>query len=78
MSTNKSAIAQEGSISVPIAASEDKIMITATFVITQSWIFLPMQLIYGAKTNMSLLKFKFSKICSLSVTLVIQTSQQNF
>ena len=65
--TNKSTMAQKGSSSVPIAASEDKRMINATFFITLDGTFLPMQLFYGGKTKMSLPKFSFPKTFCLSV-----------
>lgn len=61
VSINKSTIAQKGSTSVPITASEDKRIITATFAIKLSGTFIPMQLNYSGKTNMSLLKLKFPK-----------------
>ena len=61
MSINKSTIAQKGSTSVPIAASEDKRMTTATFAIKLSGTFIPMQLNYSGKTNMNLPKLKFPK-----------------
>ena len=61
VSINKSTIAQKGSTSVPIAASEDKRMITATISIKLSGTFIPMQLKYSGETNMSLPKLKFPK-----------------
>ena len=52
---------------VSIFGSSDKRAITATFGITLDNSFLPMQLIYGGKTNQSLPKFKFPSSFSLSV-----------
>ena len=47
-------LAQKGCKSVPIAGSTDKRMITATFSITLTGEFLPIQLIYDGKTNKSI------------------------
>ena len=44
-------LAKKGCKSVPIAGSTDKCMITATFSITLTGEFLPIQLIYGGKTT---------------------------
>ena len=52
--------------SVAIAGSRDKRAITATFIIDLAGNFLPMQLIYGGKTDRSLLKVDFPKGFSLS------------
>ena len=57
-SCNKT-LAKRGSKAVSIAGSTDKRMITATFVITLSGDFLPIQLIYGGKTKKSIPAFKF-------------------
>ena len=46
-------LAKKGSKTVSIAGSTDKRMITATFAITLSGNFLPIQLIYGGKTKKS-------------------------
>ena len=48
------ALAIRGCKSVPIAGSTDKRMITATFSITLTGEFLPIQLIYGGKTKKSI------------------------
>ena len=48
------ALAKKGSKTVSIAGSADKRMITATFVITLSGDFLPIELIYGGKTKKSI------------------------
>lgn len=50
----------KGSKTVAIAGSTVKRMITATFVITLSGDFLPIQLIYGGKTMKSLPPVKFT------------------
>ena len=47
-------LAEKGSKTVSIAGSTDKRTITATFVITLSGNFLPIQLIYGGKTSKSI------------------------
>ena len=52
--------------SVSIAGSSDKRSITETFVVTLDGRFLPMQLIYGGKTQQSLPRFKFPDGFSLS------------
>ena len=44
-------LAKKGCKSVPIAGSADKRMFTATFSITLTGEFLPIQLIYGGKTK---------------------------
>ena len=44
-------LAKKGCKSVPIAGSPDKRMFTATFSITLTGEFLPIQLIYGGKTK---------------------------
>ena len=53
--------------SVAITDSGDKRAITSTFIINLPGNFLPMQLIYGDKTDRSLLKVDFPKGFSLSV-----------
>ena len=47
-------LAKVGSTNVPVAGANDKRMITATFAVTLSGSFLPIQLIYGGKTSKSL------------------------
>ena len=59
--------AKIGSDSVPIAGSNDKRMITATFTITMGGVFLPMQLLYGGKTSKSLPRVQFPDSFALSV-----------
>ena len=59
-------LAQKNSKHVCIKGSSFKQAITATFGITLSNSFLPMQLIYGGKTAASIPKFKFPKSFSLS------------
>ena len=59
-------LAKRNSKSVAIAGSTDKRSITGTFVITLDGLFLPMQLIYGGKTQQSLPRFKFPDGFSLS------------
>ena len=60
-------LAPKGAKTVPIKGSNDKRMITATFTITLNGKFLPMQLIYGGKTQQSLPRVKFPSSFSLSV-----------
>ena len=60
-------LAKKNSSSVTIAGSADKRSITATFAITLDCTFLPMQLIYGGKTEKILTRYKFPKGFSLSV-----------
>ena len=49
-----------------IVGSTDKRSIRGTFIITLSWKFLPIQLIYDGKTKQSLPRFKFPESFSLS------------
>ena len=63
----RSTIAKKCSKTVAVSGSSDKRTITATFAITVSGEFLPMQLIYGGKTSKSLPRFKFPDSFSLSV-----------
>ena len=60
-------LAKKGSKSIETAGSDDKRCITGTFTVSLEGGFLPMQLIYGGKTNQSLLHFKFPESFSLSV-----------
>ena len=63
----KHTMAAKGSTNVTIAGASDKRSIAATFAITLSGEFLPMQLIYGGKTEQSLPRYKFPESFSLSV-----------
>ena len=60
-------MAAKGETDVTIAGANDKRSITATFSITLSGEFLPIQLIYGGKTEQSFPRFKFPESFSLSV-----------
>ena len=60
-------LAKKGSKHVAVSGQAFKKAITATFGITFSMDFLPMQLIYGGKTERSLPKVKFPESFSLSV-----------
>ena len=60
-------LAKKGSNSIGIAGSGGKRCITGTFTVSLKGGFLPMQLIYGGKTNQSLPRFKFPESFSLSV-----------
>ena len=60
-------LAKKNTSKVTIAGSADKRSITATFAVTLAGNFLPMQLIYGGKTEKSLPRYKFPKGFSLSV-----------
>ena len=53
---------------VPIKCVDDKRQITATFTVTASGSFLPIQLIYSGKTNCSLPKFDFPKCFDVTFT----------
>ena len=57
---------RKGCSSVPIACVSDKRAIPATFVISLDGTFLPLQLIYGGKTDRSIPKIKFPSSFSLS------------
>ena len=59
-------LAPRGETSVTIEGSADKRSITGTFAISLHGEFLPMQLIYGGKTQQSLPRFKFPNEFSLS------------
>ena len=59
--------------SVPIAGSPDKRMITATFSITLTGEFLPIQLIYGGKTKKSIPADSFPSDFVISVNENIAT-----
>ena len=58
----------KGSKTVPIKGVDDKRQITATFTITASGSFLPIQLIYSGKTKRSLPKFDFPKCFDVTFT----------
>ena len=60
---SKETMAKRNSTSVTIEGSDDKRMITGTFSVTLSGIFLPMQLIYGGKTNQSIPRYNFPYNC---------------
>ena len=63
----KFTMAKKGSNNVTIHGCNDKRTITATFVITLSGEFLPMQLIYRGKTLQSLPRYQFPQSFSLSI-----------
>ena len=65
----KFTMAEKGSNNVTIHGCNDKRTITATFVITISGEFLPMQLIYGGKTLQSLPRYQFPQVLTRSTTL---------
>ena len=60
-------LAKKGCKSVPIAGSTDKRMITATFSITLTGEFLPIQLIYGGKTTKSMPALSFPSDFVISI-----------
>ena len=64
--TSRYTFAKGGSKDIPLAGSSDKRTITATFVISLSGNFLPIQLIYGGKTDRSIPRVKFPPSFSLS------------
>ena len=59
VSPGKYTFSSKGSTNVPIKGFDDKRQITATFVVSASGSFLPMQLIYKGKSERSLPKFTF-------------------
>ena len=63
----RTTLAKKGQKDVPLKGMTDKRTITATFAVTFSGEFLPIQLIYGGKTKKSLPRFKFPASFSLSV-----------
>ena len=65
----KSTLAKKGSKNVPIVGMSDKRMIIATFTTTLDGEFLPMQLIYGGKTQRSIPPVKFPNTFSLSANI---------
>ena len=58
----------KGTKNVPVKGVDDKRNITATFAVSLTGKFLPIQLIYKGKTKRSLPKFKFPSTFSLSYT----------
>ena len=52
-------LTKKGPKSIGIAESDDKQCITGTFTVSLKGSFLPMQLIYGGKTNQNLPRFRF-------------------
>ena len=64
---SRSSLAKKNSKAVTFKGSSDKKSITATFSITFSGMFLPMQLIYGGKATKSFSRFKFPNDFLLTV-----------
>ena len=64
--TGRTTMAEKGARTVAIKGSQDKRTITATFAVTLSGAFLPIQLIYAGKTSKRLPRYKFPKSFSLS------------
>ena len=62
-------LTKKGSNSIGIAGSDGKWCITGTLTVSLKGGFLPLQLIYGGKTNQSLPCFKFPESFSLSLNL---------
>ena len=58
----------KGSKIVPVKGVDDKRQVTATFTVTASGSFLPIQLIYSGKTKRSLPKFDFPKYFDVTFT----------
>ena len=73
---SRSTLAKKNSKAVAIKGSSDKRSVTATFSITFSGKFLPMQLIYGGKTTKSLPRFKFPNDFSLSVNKIHYSNEK--
>ena len=73
---SRSTLTKKNSKAVAIKGSSDKRSINATFSITFSGKFLPMQLIYGEKTTKSLPRFKFPNDFSLSLNKTHYNSEK--
>ena len=73
---SRSTLAKKNSKAVAIKRSSDKRSITATFSITFSGTFLPMQLIYGGKNTKSFPRFKFPNDFSLSVNKIHYSNEK--
>ena len=67
VSTTNYTLAKKGSTTVTVEGGNDKRTITGTFGIYFTNKFLPIQLIYGGKTDQSLPRFKFPEGFSTSV-----------
>ena len=68
VSPGKYTFCMKGSTTVPIKGVDDKRQITATFTVSASGVFLPIQLIYQGKTKRCLPKFKFPKEFQVTFT----------
>ena len=68
VSPGKYTFSFKGSKHVPIKGVDDKRQITATFAVSSTGEFLPMQLIYGGKTQRSLPKYEFPASFSVGFT----------
>ena len=68
VSSGKNTFYLKGSKTVSIKGVDDKRQITATFTVTASGSFLPIQLIYSGKTKRSLPKFDFPKCFDVTFT----------
>ena len=69
VSTGKYTFDLKVSKTVPIKGVSDKRQITATFTVTASGSFLPIQLIYSGKTKRSILKYDLSSCFDVTFTL---------
>lgn len=68
VSPGKYSFSFKGSKHVPIKGVDDKRQITATFAVSSTGEFLPMQLIYGGKTKRSLPRYEFPVSFSVGFT----------
>ena len=68
VSPGKYSFSFKGSKHVPIKGVDDKRQITATFAVSSTGEFLPMQLIYGGKTKRSLPRYEFPVSFSVRFT----------
>ena len=68
ITTNGYTFDLKGSKTVPVKGANGKRQITATFTVTASGSFLPIQLIYSGKTKRSLPKFDFPKCFDVTFT----------
>ena len=71
VSPGKYTFSSKGSKNVPIKGLDDKRQITATFVVSASCSFLPIQLIYQGKLKRCLLEFTFPSNFEVTFTPII-------
>ena len=77
VSPGKYTFGLKGSKAVPTKGVDDKRQITATFAVTASGSFLPIQLIYSGKTKRSSPKFDFPKCFDVTLHQIIGPIMRN-